>query len=202
MTYKNTTISQDKSLWAYVIGVAIGDGNLSNPTGRATRLRITCDVKYPNLIKRIVKSLKDLLPMNKVNTIKKQSNCLDIYVHSKHLENLLGWKAKNGSKFVQNVSVPEWIKQNDEYKIRCLKGLIETDGSIYLDRGYKMVMFVTIIPDLAKAAQEIITSLGFKPKLYKINPSPKSKFISQVLYHVRLSKDVQKFLDLVKPDKS
>lgn len=31
---------------AYIIGVAIGDGNLSNSNGRAVRLRVTCDNKY------------------------------------------------------------------------------------------------------------------------------------------------------------
>ena len=43
----------DPQLQAYVVGVAIGDGNLSNPNGRAVRLRITCDKKYPALIARI-----------------------------------------------------------------------------------------------------------------------------------------------------
>ena len=187
---------------AYIIGLAIGDGNLSNPNGRATKLRISCDTKYPNLIKYITKSIQKLLPENKVGTVKKKGNCLDVYVHSNHLEKLLGWKAKGGSKFKQNVSTPKWICGSDEYKIQYVKGLIETDGSIYNDRGYTMVIFTTIIPRLAESVQEIITSLGFKPHFYKLNPNPKSKFKSQVFYHIRLSKDVQKFLNLVKPDKS
>jgi hypothetical protein len=36
-------MNADTQLQAYVIGLAIGDGNLSNPSGRAVRLRITCD---------------------------------------------------------------------------------------------------------------------------------------------------------------
>jgi len=44
-------------LLAYVVGVALGDGNLSNPNGRATRLRITCDAKYPRLARKIARSL-------------------------------------------------------------------------------------------------------------------------------------------------
>ncbi len=199
--YRTPTLSNDKELQAYIIGLAIGDGNLSC-INKTTRLRISCDTKYPNLIKCIIESLQLLLPCNKISTTKKPGNCLDICIYSNHIENLLGWKAKAGSKFIQNVYVPEWIKQNDDYKIKCLKGLIETDGSIYLDRGYKMVMFVTIIPDLAKSVLEMINSLGFKSRLYKLNPSPKSKFKSKVLYHVRLSRDVARFLDLVKPEKN
>jgi len=62
-------LSPDKHLQAYLIGVALGDGNLSNPNGRATRLRITCDKKYPLLLNNIIVSLKKLLPENKVTII-------------------------------------------------------------------------------------------------------------------------------------
>src|SRR5579862_3288729 len=48
-------LNTDRQLQAYVIGVAIG--NLSNPNGRADRLRITCDFKYPAPIAKIFRSL-------------------------------------------------------------------------------------------------------------------------------------------------
>ena len=47
--FRKTILNKDKGLQAYVIGLALGDGNLSNPNGKATRLRITCDKKYPFL---------------------------------------------------------------------------------------------------------------------------------------------------------
>ena len=48
MSYFRTTIlNSDKNLQAYVIGLALGDGNLSKPGPRAVRLRISCDNKYP-----------------------------------------------------------------------------------------------------------------------------------------------------------
>ena len=49
--------TKDKNSLAYIIGVALGDGNLSNPNGRAVRLRITCDIKYPKIISEIQKKL-------------------------------------------------------------------------------------------------------------------------------------------------
>ena len=117
-------INQNKELQSYVIGLAIGDGNLSNPNGRAIRLRISCDKKYPFLIKKIDKSLKTLLPDNKVSLVDYGKNLLDISVYSNYLEELLGWKAKNGPKLIQNVSIPSWIKCNKKYIINCLRGLI------------------------------------------------------------------------------
>lgn len=183
---------------AYITGLAIGDGNLSL-VRKTVRLRISCDDKYPNLILRIISSLKLFFPQNKVGTVKKKENCTDVYVYSNQLENLLGWKAKGGSKDLQKVSVPIWIQEKKEYKINCLRGLIETDGAIYLDRGYKMAIFSTIITNLAEDVHNLINSLGFKSHLYKI---PEKKATHGHKYQVRLSKDVQRFLDLVKPDKS
>lgn len=133
--FRNTSLNENKNLQSYVVGLAIGDGNLSNPNGRATRLRITCDKKYPLLSKRITNSLQSLLPQNKVSIVKRKEGCSDISVYSNHLEQLLGWQAINGSKFTQKVSIPGWIKRRKDYKLNCLKGLMETDGSIYSDRG-------------------------------------------------------------------
>jgi len=196
-------LSADKNLQAYVIGLALGDGNLSKPGPRAVRLRISCDNKYPQLIKRIFESLKLLLPENKVGLVHRdKSNCTDISIYSNQLETLLGWSAKSGSKFAQNVSVPKWIKEQKDYKINCLRGLIETDGSIYTDRGYKMVNFTSNIYKLACDTENMILSLGFKPHLYKVAREKKYNFNQQSFYHVRLSKNVSEFLDLVKPDKS
>ena len=197
-------LNQDKNLQAYVIGLALGDGNLSRPGPRAVRLRISCDNKYPKLIKRIVESLQSLFPENKVGLVlREKSHATDVSIYSNHLELLLGWSAKNGSKFAQNVSVPEWIKHKREYRINCLRGLVETDGSIYIDRKYKMVNFTSNINRLARDAEDMILSLGFKPHFYE-KPPRKSKYYlnQQTCYQVRLSKNVAKFLELVKPDKS
>jgi len=202
--FRRTILNKNKSLQAYVIGLAIGDGNLSNPNERVTRLRITCDDKYPLLTKRIINSLQLLFPQNKVSVSEIKKGCSDISVYSNHLEKVLGWEAKKGSKFLQKVSIPGWIKENNKYKINCLRGLIETDGCIYYDRGYKMMIFTTIIPKLAKDFFEIIDSLGFKAHLYKIKQRPNKKynFKKQLTYHIRLSKNVDDFLKLVKPEKS
>jgi hypothetical protein len=202
--FRNTILNKNKLLQSYIIGLAIGDGNLSNPNNRATRLRITCDKRYPLLIKRIVISLKKLLPDNKIGIVNREKGCVDVSVYSNHLEKLLGWKAKNGPKSNQKVTVPNWVKRKKEYKINCLKGLIETDGSIYYDRGYKMVIFTTIIKELAKDVHNIIISLGFSPHIYKVKKDKNSSgynFNKKIEYHIRLSKGVSRFLDLVSPEK-
>lgn len=169
----------------------MGDGNLSNPNGRAVRLRVTCDLKYPGILERIQLAIKKLLPKNKVSIIKNKSNCCDISCYSNKWENLLGWKAKDGPKYKQNICIPNWIKENEKYSIACIRGLFETDGSIYNDRNYKMVGFVTIIPDLANDVIEILKKLKFNPKIYKINTTKATR------YNIRISKNVDLFLKTI-----
>ncbi len=184
----------DLENWAYVVGLALGDGNLSNSNGRAVRLRISCDTKYPNLIQQIIIALKQLLPNNKVHTIKRgKTNCLDVSCYSNQLEGLLGWKVGLGSKYKQRVSVPTKIKRNKKLAIACLRGLFQTDGTIYNDRGYIMAMFVTTIPNLKSDVLEMIDNLGFKPHCYKIlQENPK-----KTRYNIRISKNTEEFIKAI-----
>ncbi len=195
----NKLINPDKKLRAYIIGLALGDGNLSNPNGRGIRLRISCDCKYPLLIEKIQKSVQLLLPNNIVSLKKTQNkNCIEISCYSNLWPEILGWKTL-GSKYRQLSDVPDWVKNNKQYSINCLRGLIETDGSIYTDRNYLTVMFVSIIPNLAQSFYDMVTALGFKPHMYEI--IPKSKWNSKKIYHIRISKRVKEFIKLIKPEK-
>jgi hypothetical protein len=83
--------------------------------------------------------------------------------------------------------------------IHCLRGLIETDGCVYLDRGYQMVSFSTVIPGLAQQVDEMMWSLGFRPRLYRIRQCPEK---ASFKYQVRLSRGVRAFLDLIRPLKA
>ncbi len=184
---------------AYITGVAIGDGNLSNPNGRSVRLRVSCDTKYSEIIEEIRSSLKIILPENKTSLIKKKGRCVDISCYSRNWEKWLGWKHDKGPKYKQIKQIPSWIKNNSIYSKYCLKGLFQTDGSLYFDRGYTMVNFVTIIPCLSKEVLEMIEKLGFKPKLYtlKIRGLMRHK-----KYTVRVSKDAKDFIKAIRLTKT
>ncbi len=187
-----------EELLAYVIGVALGDGNLSNPNGRAVRLRITCDNQYPNIISEISNSLKTLFPNNKVSCKKRNlNNCTDISVYSNELINIIPWKTNRGSKIDQNAHVPAWIKSNTKFSIACLRGLFQTDGSIYYDRQYLMVNFTNQIESLANDVQDMITELKYCSHLYVTTQrNGKQKFV------VRLSKNTQNFINCIRLYKS
>ncbi len=177
---------KNKKLLAYITGIAIGDGNLSNPNGRAVRLRVTCDNKYPKLKECIKESLRILFPKNKIAEVIRKDGCIDISVYSNELENILEWKAKEGSKANQNISIPIWILENRIYLKECLRGLIQTDGSIYKDRGYSMINFTTIIEKLAFDYFKSLQRLGYEPQIRKVFHKGYTKHV------IRISKNVDK----------
>jgi DNA-binding transcriptional regulator WhiA len=179
----------NKKVLSYIIGVALGDGNLSNPNGRAVRLRITCDKKYPKLIKHIQNKIKIIFPENKV-TLVDRIYATDISCYSNKWEGILNWRAKGGSKIKQKVGVPVWIKQNISYTIECLRGLLQTDGSIYLDRGYKMVNFTSADYTLIEDVKFMLEKTGFNTNI-RISHN---KIKNQTKYIIRISKNVENLI--------
>lgn len=186
-----------KRAHAYIVGVALGDGNLSNSNGRAIRLRITCDTKYPKIEKEIIKNLKILLPDNAVHVVLRKKTYKDVSIYSNKLALLLPWKVGAGSKLVQEVHVPKWIMMRKIYKRSCLLGLLQTDGSIYLDRGYLMVNFVNHCQALAHDIYSMMQSLGYRPTWHE-TATP----LGAIKYTVRLARNSQKFIDEIKLVKS
>jgi DNA-binding transcriptional regulator WhiA len=186
--FRTPKINTDRDLQAYIIGLALGDGNLSNPNRRAVRLRITCDKKYPKLIKHITKSLQSLFPRNHVNTINRQG-CVDVSVYSNQLTEIMGWDWKMGPKDIQNVRVPQWIKRNAGHTKECLRGLFQTDGSRYSDHGYTMINFVNTGSGLANDVFNMIKNIGYFPNMQKLKQGNR-----KTKHTVRLSRSVPRFI--------
>lgn len=106
------------------------------------------------------------------------------------------WQVGKGTKIDQSAHVPDWIKIDSEFSKHCLKGLIQTDGSIYKDRGYTMVHFSNCIPELSDDVYSMIKYLGWNPRQYRIQTTNRPKYI------VRLSKNTDSFLKVLQIVKS
>lgn len=171
---------RNNKLISYVIGVALGDGNLSNPNKRATRLRVTCDKKYPIIYKEIKNSIQKILPDNKVTIVDRKDGAIDISCYSNKWESILGWKSHLGSKIKQKVRIPKWIFSKKEYIKECLKGLLQTDGSIYFDRNYKMVNFTANNRGLAYDVFRAIREIKYEPNIQKTQNKKTIKYVVRV----------------------
>lgn len=174
--------------FAYIIGIAIGDGNISNPNGRAYRLRISCDAKYPKIIENVKSSLQKVFPKNKISIIPKKKTSFDISVYNKNINSIFGWKLENGKKYQQKIIIPDWINTDINFIKSFIKGLFESDGSIYFDRKYLMINYVSY-------NVEIVNYLFIQIKKIKFSPTI-SKFREKngIKYTLRISKNTKEFI--------
>lgn len=72
----------------------------------------------------------------------------------------------SGNKKKNNQGIPKWIKENKNYLIKCLRGLIDTDGSIhYISRYNKnlRINYTSHIPNLLRDVRDALIFLGFNP---------------------------------------
>ncbi len=111
-------MEKKKAALAYIVGVALGDGNLSNPNKRGLRLRISCDARYTHILSEIQDNLRTILPKNKVSLIRVpgKPNIVHVSIYSNELSSLMPWKCGHGPKYAQRARVPNWILSDTTYR--------------------------------------------------------------------------------------
>jgi hypothetical protein len=78
-----------------------------------------------------------------------------------------------GHKIKNQASIPDWIKNSTELEIACIRGLIDTDGSIFNHRyyskakeySYKKLSFTSVSKPLLLSAYDILRKMEFNCRL-------------------------------------
>lgn len=113
--------------YAYLLGLYLGDGCLSEVRGRVFRLRITLDERYPGIIDECSRAMALPLP-NKVGTLQRQG-CVEVYSHSKHWICLFPQHGL-GPKHLRPIVLTQWQRDMalDRHPYLFLRGLVQSDG--------------------------------------------------------------------------
>ena len=82
---------------------------------------------------------------------------------------------KVGNKLKQGLDVPSWIRCKRGYIGACLRGMVDTDGSIFWERhkikkkiySYPRLSFVSASRPLRESVFLILRSFGFTPRMRK-----------------------------------
>src|SRR3989344_2163624 len=95
------------------------------------------------------------------------SNGLYIRVYGKRLVEFFGSIGfRYGNKILNAQSIPNWILSNKDYLKACLRGLVDTDGSIhYIAKNNRnlRITFTSYIPNLLEDVRRSFLKLGFYP---------------------------------------
>ena len=116
--------------YAYLLGLYLGDGCLSEHRRGVLRLRISLDERYPGIISECVAAMRDVLPDNRAArpADSRGQRAVEVSIYSKQLRCLFPQHAP-GRKHERRIALADW--QQDIVTRRpdlLIRGLIHSDG--------------------------------------------------------------------------
>ncbi|MBM3232072.1 hypothetical protein FJZ21_01700 [Candidatus Pacearchaeota archaeon] len=182
---------------AELCGIILGDGHLeyyqNGKKIRSYSLTVTGhSVKDSNYLRKYVNNLiKQLFNYDSRFKNSNDGNGLYLVVNGKRLiEFFEKIGIKPGNKKINSQGIPAWILENKDYLAACLRGLMDTDGSIhYISKHNRnlRITFTSYIPKLLDDVRESLLRLGFHP----------SKIIKGNQIFITRKEDIQLYLKLI-----
>lgn len=144
--------------FAEFTGILLGDGNLINNT-----VRIILDERefcYKEYAKNLFKRLFNC-NFNEYKVREKQAMVL--YKSNKIIMEILqNYGLKKGNKMGNGTQIPEWIKKEKSLLRWCLRGLVDTDGTVSFDKRDRKILigFCSYSPKLLQDVTEALGDFG------------------------------------------
>jgi intein/homing endonuclease len=119
---------------AEFIGIFLGDGNLYVDTTKGMYvvrvfLNSLTETNYAKYIKALIKRL---FGIDTRIVQMKEVNCIYVNAQNKALtEFLIEQGMRSGDKIRNGITIPDWVWRNPDALRACVRGLIDTDGSVY-----------------------------------------------------------------------
>lgn len=154
---------------AEFVGIMLGDGGITNDQCTIT-LNGEADADY---IKYVLHLGKNIIGEQGGVYKDKHSKAKRIYYTGVNLVRYLkSIGLKVGNKVTLQVSVPSWVNDNIYYKIACLRGLVDTDGCLFIHKykvngkeyKYTNLGFANQSVPLIKFTHKTLLDLGFSAK--------------------------------------
>jgi len=152
-------------------GIILGDGGI-NQRQVVITLHRKDDKEYSKFIVSLIKKLFNV-PVGTCD--RKESLATNYIVSRSELVRFCTEKLglKKGNKVKQQVDIPNWIKQNKQYAIACVRGLVDTDGCVFNHRykvkarwySYKKLSFTSYSRPLRESVFNILKNNGLNPRL-------------------------------------
>lgn len=155
---------------AEFVGILLGDGGIT-PSQITVTLNSEKDNEYSKYVTDLGKSLFGDEP--KVFLRKNEKTLVLYYNGASLVRYLLTIGLLTGNKIRQQVAVPGWVNTSMEYRKKCLRGLMDTDGGVfqhkYTVKGkeykYKKLAFTNKSLPLLEFVRVTLKDMGFNPKV-------------------------------------
>lgn len=191
----NIKIPLHNEMLAELIGAILGDGNIScykrGSSIGVYQVKVAGDYNldkdyHVNYLKKIIAELFDI---KCTEILVPQGGARYLLASSKKLlDFLLLQGLKAGDKIKNQSTIPNWIFENKSYLKACVRGLIDTDGSIFRmstkDPNLLRIGFTNHNFTLLNDARKAFSQLGFHP----------SKIICNRHFVLSRKEDITKYL--------
>jgi hypothetical protein len=155
---------------AEFVGIVLGDGGITDSQLSIT-LNSIDDLAYSKFVGTLCERLFKVTPSV---YIRSTQNTLIIMISRVALIRFLTGKLGlvTGNKVKHQVAIPDWIMAKKSYQVACLRGLVDTDGSIFTHRysvngkqyAYKKLSFTSASTPLRNDVHKILGKLGMRPR--------------------------------------
>jgi len=164
--------SEKNERLAELIGIILGDGHIEErikDNARCYAVKIAGHIERDyNYLSSYVSNLIESIYHEKPSIYKDANyGVMWTVIHGKEIvKDLLNKGLKSGNKKRNNQGIPKWIKENKAYLKVCLRGLIDTDGSVHCisknNRNLR-ICFTSYIPLLMQDTRNAFIELGYSP---------------------------------------
>lgn len=167
---KQIKIPSESTSLAEFMGIEFGDGGIGNPWQVVITLNADKDAEYARYVIALIGELFNIIVAVRI----RKERTLQIILSSTSLVDFLLKKgAVQGNKIKQSFDIPKWIKGNDKYEKMFVRGLVDTDGCLYIHRhtigGFKYknigFCFTSGSCNLLSSVADIFRKFGIKPHI-------------------------------------
>jgi len=166
---KTIKFPRNSILLAEFMGIEIGDGGIANPWQVIITLNSKKDAIFAKYIVNLISRLFGICP---VVSKRKNKNALQIVSSSTSLIDFLVAKgATRGNKITQHIDMPEWIRGKNRYEKAFVRGLMDTDGCLYVHRHIiKGIFYKNIGLCFTSGSKPLLNSVANIFRKNKIKP--------------------------------
>ena len=158
---------------AEFFGIMIGDGGINNPWQANITLNSIKDGQYAEYVSSLCKKLFSITPATRK---RKTKNALVVSLASTSVVDFLVANGLiRGNKIKTGLRIPKWILGKPVYKKACVRGLIDTDGCMFVhvhkvaDKIYRNIglSFSSYSPELIFQVADTLAESGIIPHISK-----------------------------------
>lgn len=165
---RSRPLSVTPSDYAELLGFYLGDGHI-NATARTSKLRISLDSKYPQIVGAVRRLLSRCFPANAVHVQLADGGATSVVaVHHNHLPCLFPQHGP-GKKHERRLAFEPWqVLLIGQAPFSFLRGAIHSDGSVFVNRtgryAYLSYHFGNLSGEILDLVEATGRSVGLRPR--------------------------------------